>query len=29
MITQELETAEKPNILDIESVTIEHPKAVT
>ena len=29
IITQELETAEKPNILDIESVTIEHPKAVT
>ena len=28
-ITQELETVEKSNILDIESVTIEHPKTVT
>ena len=26
IITQELETVEKPSILDTESVIIEHPK---
>ena len=29
IITQELETVEKPNIHNIESVTIEHQKTVT
>ena len=27
--SQELETVEKPNILDIEPVTIDHPKTAT
>ena len=29
IITQEVETVEKPNVFDIESVTIEHWKTVT
>ena len=29
IITEEVETVEKPNIFDIESVTIEHSKAAT